>query len=582
MKTKHFLYLFLTLLLCFGTTARAQDIDDSYAIDSLDANNYVERRERIISFHSDILLGSNNMVEVTEHIKVYAMGDIFKHGIFRYIPDTRTDQYGHRKRLNIYLREVKCNGLDADWHQDDESSDFKIYIGDANTYLQEGEYEYLIRYSAPGHIGVFDDHDEIYWNVNGFDWSVPFDSLSTTVTIPGGTKFTEHIAYTGESGAKGEDYFSKQTSDNTVTFYASRPFISGENMTIAVSFTKGSQKALTWWEIWGDDVILWSLFAIFTLFCLITWICEGIDPKKPTVIPQYTVPKGLSPALAGRIMDATDTKQLMATILSMVVNGGATINRVSEKIFRLDKGQNDKLDSFAEVAFDKLFVKNALEHISTKDNEDEFADARTAVKDKTEAEYGNGKIYEYNSGYVLIAALIFIGSGITAFCLEPTDDTFWYSGIGAILVAIWHFSVIGKYTIGGIKTLSEVEGLKMYIKTAEELRMKEMTPEHFEELLPYAMAFGLENKWCKQFEKILAACNYKPDWYDSADTNYGVSTLLYNGGMNSMMDNFTKQTKSSIQSYDTAHSESGGSWSSGGGGGGFSGGGGGGGGGGGW
>ncbi len=582
MKIKHFLYLFLTLLLCFGTTARAQDIDANDTTDNSNASNYVLRKERIISFHADIKLEKDNMVEVTERIRIYAMGYIFKHGLVRFIPDTRTDQYGHRKRLNIYLQEVKCNGQDADWHQDDESSDFKIYIGDADTYLQEGEYEYLIRYLAPGHIGAYDDHDEIYWNVNGFDWSVQFDSLSTTVTIPDGTRFMENIAYTGRSGDTGKDYSSKLTADNAVTFHTTRPFHSGENMTISVSFTKGSQKALTWWEIWRDDVIVWSLFAFCVIFCLFSWISEGIDPKKPTVIPQYTVPKGITPALAGRIMDASENNKLMATILSMVLNGGAKINRVSEKEFRLERGDKSNLDAFSETAFGKLFESSHLTQVSTKDNEKEFVDARSAVMTKAESEYGNGKIYEYNSGYTLIAVVIFIACGIVSMCLESTDDTFWLCTIGAIVVAIWYFCVIGKYTIGGIKTFAEVEGLKMYIKTAEELRMKEMTPEHFEELLPYAMVFGLENKWCKQFEEILAACDYKPDWYESSDANYRVASLLHHGGMNSMMRSFSNETKSSIQSYENAHSSSGGSWSSGGGGGGFSGGGGGGGGGGGW
>jgi len=132
----------------------------------------------------------------------------------------------------------------------------------------------------------------------------------------------------------------------------------------------------------------------------------------------------------------------------------------------------------------------------------------------------------------------------------------------------------------GAQTVSELQGFKMYLKTAEEHRLNiltppERTPELFEKLLPYAIALNVENAWGKKFTKILERLNYEPDWY-RGDKPFASSRIP-----SSFSSSFTSSVRSARK--DPARSSSsGGSWSSGSHGRGSSGGGGGGGGGRGW
>ncbi len=139
-------------------------------------------------------------------------------------------------------------------------------------------------------------------------------------------------------------------------------------------------------------------------------------------------------------------------------------------------------------------------------------------------------------------------------------------------------------TLAGAKILDEIEGLKMFLVTAEKARLEalnppQVTPEVFERFLPYAIALDCENQWSRKFEAEAAAAGvdstsggraaYVPVWYSGSSFD-----RLGTAG-------FTAALGSSIASAAASAATPPGS-SSGSGGGGFSGGGGGGGGGGGW
>jgi uncharacterized membrane protein YgcG len=134
-------------------------------------------------------------------------------------------------------------------------------------------------------------------------------------------------------------------------------------------------------------------------------------------------------------------------------------------------------------------------------------------------------------------------------------------------------------TVQGRKVMDRIEGLKMYLETAEQDRLERLnppdrTPELFEKFLPYALALGVENSWSEQFAEVLSSSasgdgEYRPVWYTGGDTR------SFSPG--AMASDLGSSFSSAISSSATAPGSSSGS-----GGGGSSGGGGGGGGGGGW
>jgi uncharacterized membrane protein YgcG len=145
----------------------------------------------------------------------------------------------------------------------------------------------------------------------------------------------------------------------------------------------------------------------------------------------------------------------------------------------------------------------------------------------------------------------------------------------------------------------QIDGLKLYMKSAEENRLNVMNPPdktiaYYEKLLPYAVALSLENQWANKFADVLKTenpsgdgntrGNYQPNWYQSDTSNnisFSFSAATISRSLKSAVAASTKipsaSGSSSSSSYSSSSSSSSSSRS-----GGSSGGGGGGGGGGGW
>jgi len=185
----------------------------------------------------------------------------------------------------------------------------------------------------------------------------------------------------------------------------------------------------------------------------------------------------------------------------------------------------------------------------------------------------------------LVAASIF-GTIFATILTETTDHAAMVTlvaGGGIALVNTLFFFLMGAPTPLGRKLMDGIEGLRTYLTLAEKDRMNmagapEMSPSHFEKLLPYAVALGVEKPWTRTFETWLAtaaagaaAASYQPGWYNGNA-----------GSFSDRIGGFSSSMASTIASTIPQPVASSGSGFSGGGGGGFSGGGGGGGGGGGW
>lgn len=96
---------------------------------------------------------------------------------------------------------------------------------------------------------------------------------------------------------------------------------------------------------------------------------------------------------------------------------------------------------------------------------------------------------------------------------------------GLVYINLLAIAFIGAPTMRGRKVMDEIDGLKLYLTVAEKDRLNmseapDMTTTHFEDLLPYAVALGVEKPWAETFEAWLAtaagaaaASSYHPSWY---------------------------------------------------------------------
>ncbi|QFY59233.1 DUF2207 domain-containing protein [Rhizobium grahamii] len=188
-------------------------------------------------------------------------------------------------------------------------------------------------------------------------------------------------------------------------------------------------------------------------------------------------------------------------------------------------------------------------------------------------------------GFSILSSL---GLALFSSLMELHETPMLFAIGGIVLLNVLYVFIMGAPTPLGAKLMDGIDGLRQYLTLAEKDRMNmagapEMSPQHFEKLLPYAVALGVEKPWSRTFELWLAAAAagvagaaaYHPGWYSGNFSGGNFSDRI--GGFSSSMASTIASTLPSPPPSSSS-AFSGGS----GGGGGFSGGGGGGGGGGGW
>lgn len=144
-----------------------------------------------------------------------------------------------------------------------------------------------------------------------------------------------------------------------------------------------------------------------------------------------------------------------------------------------------------------------------------------------------------------------------------------------VLLNVLFVLVMGAPTPLGRQLMDAIEGLRLYLTVAEKDRMNmqgapQMSPQHFETLLPYAVALGVEKPWSEAFETWLAAASagaaaYAPTWYNG---NYNSFGDRIGGFSSSMASTIASTIPAPPSSSSSSFSGGGGSSGSGGGGGG--------------
>ncbi|WP_288427808.1 DUF2207 domain-containing protein [uncultured Agrobacterium sp.] len=179
------------------------------------------------------------------------------------------------------------------------------------------------------------------------------------------------------------------------------------------------------------------------------------------------------------------------------------------------------------------------------------------------------------SGFV--AATLILGL-IARLFFEHAHDTGTLALVAValiVLINVLFLFLMDAPTPLGRKLMDGIEGLRLYLTVAEKDRMNmqgapQMSPQHFETLLPYAVALGVEKPWSEAFETWLAAAAagataYAPGWYSGNYSNFGERI----GGFSSSMASTIASTiPAPVSSSSSSFSGGGGFSGSGGGGGG--------------
>ena len=547
--------------------------------------------ERILSFHSDIRVMTNGMIEVTETIEVRAEGNRIRRGIYRDFPTEYEDKLGNEYRIAFRPLAVLRNDRGEPYHTQSIRRGVRTYFGSADRFIDHGVHTYTFRYEASRMLGFFDEHDELYWNVTGFDWAFPIDAASATVTLEfdaplSGISFE---AYTGRFGAQGTDYKAHIDSARSVHFRSTRPLSPVNGMTIVVGWPKGFVEEPTrtdrvGWLLKDNRNLLVAVigFILLLVYFVPVWHKYGRDPEEGVVITRYLPPEEYSPASLRYVRQMYyDDKVMTAAVVNLAVKGYLEIKRRGSKHWLIKK-DSDLLRPELAAGEHELFVglfKDGSKIELDDENHETLGKARSEHRESLQRDYKK-KYFKTNAWVSVPAAFIMLATVLIAFNIGrgATPAVIAMVVVSFITMAFFAF-IMRAPTLRGRKLLDEMLGFKDYLEIAEkeELNLRnppEKTPELFEAFLPFALALGVDQQWSEKFASIFASIRnpngeaYRPSWYNGRWNNSNLSkrTNKLSGSLNSAIGSSVSPPGSS----------------SGSGGGGFSGGGGGGGGGGGW
>ncbi len=572
-------FLLIAAILCGSVLAAAPSV-------TADVNDFT-----VTNFTADYTLDNSDKqgkLHVVEHIAVYFNGQ--NHGLLRAIPKTYR---GHSVRLNI--DKVSSDSGAPTALKTTESNDNEVLrIGDPNRTVT-GEQSYTIEYTVTDVIAFYQDHDELYWDINGDQWAQELQKVQAAIHLPDGLQAVRQVCYAGSDGSDSQDCTVK-TENQTVTAYTNRPLLPYQTLTTAVGFSKGYFAPATpmdWLrENYGHVIGVVVPPLLTFLYAFQRWRRGGKDLKgRGTIVPEYGPPDALTAAEVGVLSSYKfSSREASATIIDLAIRKYLRIIEATEDrlfkdkknyYFELLKPADSSLKSHELTILKALFpAQQAGEKIDLSYLKNKFYKTIRALQKSVPQSLVSDGYFATNPQKAGRGLMIF---GFVLVVVAGVVHSWSSIGFAAAALIFFGFAVLmPKRTDKGVAAKDAIAGLKLYMETAEKDRIAmlqspdapyaaktdapQQTVQLFEKLLPYAMVLGVEQKWARQFEAIYTT---PPDWYNG---NWPAFSAVY---LASSLD-------SSMVAMASSFSAPGSSNSSGLGGGGSAGGGGGGGGGGGW
>jgi hypothetical protein len=571
--------------------------------------------ERISSYDVAVDIDASGTLRVVETID-YDFGSSERHGIYRDIPERlRYDDTFDRVYPIDVLSVEATGGAPADYEIEHTDGLFRIRIGDPDRTVT-GRHTYTISYRVEGALNGFADHDELYWNAIGDDWSVPIGRARVAVTAPADVRRT--ACFAGLSGSR-QGCAASEVDGRTATF-AQRGMWPYQAFTVVVALPKGAVSP-------APTPILeerWSLARAFTLtaatggifaflmvlaigfFVRLAWrtgrdrrfaagqvdvLMGAPDGTPERAVPlfesggapvEFAPPEDLRPGQVGTLLDeVANPLDVTATIVDLAVRKYLVIEEIPKhgwfgkpdwKLTRL-KEADDDLMPYERRLLDGLFEDGdevRLSELKTRFVQRLHEVQDSLYDDAVRRGWFVGRPDKMRARWTGIGiGLLLLGGAIEFVAIRWTT-------LGLLPIPLIVFGLLvavsahamPRRTPKGTGVVRRVHGFRTVIATAETHMSRWAEQENvFTRFLPYAIVFGLTEKWAKAFAGLAS----------ESDTSWYVSTrpFVY-ADFGHAMDGFSTVAAGTIASTP------GGSGGSGFGGGGGAGGGGGGGGGGSW
>lgn len=489
----------------------------------------------IENFNSQIVIQESGIVQITETISV-DFHTTPEHGIYRDIPYIYTSN-GKQTYTDIQIKNIFQNNEPIPYTTSLTNGYEEVKIGDP-TRIVEGRNVYRISYSVTGILARSTTYDDLYWNVTGNNWPVEIQKVEATVTLPQ-NGISQILCYEGTSGSF--QSCQSMSSQQSAFFETTRLLQSEEGLTIAVAYKKGlvplliAQPPSSYWE----KLLAWPSVMLFIIVILIgvggsSFITHksrrtyAFMQKNIFNSLEFSPPEKLRPAEIGvLIKEKVAAEDIVATIIDLAQRGYITIAELPKKwefgnmdylLTKSSPKERTKLLRYEQLLLDTLFYKRRQIKLSTLTASFSMKEIKQALyRDVVEKKFLSSSPGTMQKNYVGASVILLIG-GLWWIWYGFSHTIFLFGDVGvgfivdSIIIAFVSLYIPKKTTYG--RTLyRRLRYYYFFIDTVEKYKQYSLKKANlFNDNLPYAIMFGLTNKFTKQMKKI----GVKPtptEWY---------------------------------------------------------------------
>jgi uncharacterized protein (TIGR04222 family) len=523
--------------------------------------------EHVVGFAADYVVERDGAATVTETID-YEFGVVPRHGIQRDLVVRQRYDATHDRIYPLHVLSVAAStGTPAQWtvlHQPHGID--RIRIGDPNRTIT-GRHRYVIRYRLDGVLNGFADHDELYWNVTGDQWLVTL--AATTVAVHTPSPISRVTCYVGPRGSNQPCTTARIGRTATpgatgVATFANGALAPGSGLTIVTGFATGGvdppkpilRERWSFARAFAVSALTATagaliLVALFGGIVALVWARGrdrraagsaidvafatpgGAEERVPVFgrddgALQVEPPDKLRPGQLGTLVDErANPLDVTATIVDLATRGYLTIEELPSKHWlgkpdwALTRTKDpDGLLQYERTLMNGLFRSHDTVRVSELRNKfaERMQKVQNALYDDVVAEgwfvRRPDKVRAFWFTMGVLAVLVAVG--ITVLLAKFTHlgllgVPLVVGALGLLVAARWMPSRTAK----GTGVLVRAMGFRRFMVESDPERMHFAERKNlFVEYLPYAVVFGVTEKWAHAFAGLDGEVP-APSWYVS-------------------------------------------------------------------
>ena len=490
-----------------------------------------------------------------------------------------TQQEGQGQRFLFEYSNITVDsptGARTETQRESNRDGFRLRIGNPNV-VNTTPQDYVVTYDVSGLIAP--DHpqsglDEFNWDVIGPAWESSFRDVQVTVTGPAGVERTACFY-----GPYNDQTPCEHSSSGSTASFSVAALDPNTPMQVVTGFPAGTFPGVTQnieeivnpFELTPATGAVTAAGLVLAIGALLgvrrrhtrdevfLGLTPGLTPAagekgnvgrqrgKAPVTVQFHPPKGATPGEIGTLIDATaDNVDVSATIIDLAVRGYLQIESDGRKDFTLyatTPPRGDQLLPYEQKLLANIFkgqpVRRSRE-LSKAKFQNVLPNARQGLYDAVVAKgwFKNNpqaaQMVPIVIGVLILLTALGMGFALGAFGWGLLAIPLAVFGIGLMVLS----GGFRKRTAIGSAYLAQAKGFELYLRTAEKETLRfEENEDIFSKYLPYAIVFGVAERWSKLFAQLGAEGLYQANtsWYIGADLMHG---YYFASAMNNITHSF--------------------------------------------